>query len=108
MNPIDDRLARLLRAAAGATSADLSDSKPPFGFETRVLATLAGARKNAYGGLFSLVFRQALISAVAVLCLSVGFNYRTLFDFATVLHDPDVQIVRVTQATVDASVGFPR
>ena len=107
MNPINDRLDRLLRAAgAEATPAESADSKPPFGFETRVLATLAATRASARNNVFDLVFRQALISAAAVLCVSIGLNYRALTSFGMALYHPDAQLVRLTEGTVNNDLGL--
>jgi len=74
MNPFDERLNRLLKAASGTPR--LSDS-PPFGMEARVIARVRSFHAN--GGDAALAFlRRALICASAVMILSLALSYRTL------------------------------
>lgn len=67
MNPIDDQLARLFRAAKPGGDRDVS--APPFGLETRVLAAWRGARPVAFWDTGLLV--KGLILGVVIMGLSL-------------------------------------
>jgi hypothetical protein len=75
MNNTNQSLNRLLRAA-GQTHRPIGEEEPPFGFATRVVAGwLAGAGREAR--LQTLWFRRALLCALAVMAVSVGWSFKT-------------------------------
>jgi hypothetical protein len=79
MKNSDPSLDRLLRAAAQYRPA--VEEEPPFGFTTRVVAGwLAGAgaeRIKLDEKLQAMWFRRALLCAVAVMAISVGWSFKT-------------------------------
>jgi hypothetical protein len=68
MNPIDDQLNRLFRAAQNAPSPDVAP--PPFGLETRVLAAWRGAGKAPVAFWDSAVLTRGLILAGIIMAVS--------------------------------------
>jgi hypothetical protein len=79
MKNSDPSLDRLLRAAGQYRPAVVREA-PPFGFTTRVVAAwIAGAAREGAGsdfGLDTLWFRRALLCAVAVMAVSVGWSFK--------------------------------
>ena len=69
MNPIDDQLNRLFRAAQNAPSPDVAP--PPFGLETRVLAAWRGAGKSPVAFWDSAVLTRGLILAGIIMAVSI-------------------------------------
>jgi hypothetical protein len=69
MNPTDDQLNRLFRAAQNAPSPDLAP--PPFGLETRVLAAWRGAAKAPATFWDSAVLTRGLILAGIIMAVSI-------------------------------------
>ena len=104
MNNSDPSLDRLLRGAgqyrAAATAA--ADDEPPYGFVTRVVAAWLDLAGNTRVGLDARLqatwFRRALLCAVAVMAVSVGWSFKT--DFAA----PDDEMAI---ASYDASADLP-
>ena len=77
MKEIDDRLRRLLESAA--TSPREIPDEPPFGFATRVLASLHTASPADDAILFTeVLFRRALACGIAVMLLTVAASYHSL------------------------------
>ena len=77
MKEIDDCLRRLLKSAA--TSPREIPDEPPFGFATRVLASLHIDSSADEEALFiEVLFRRALACGVAVMLLTVAASYHTL------------------------------
>jgi len=68
MNPLDDQLNRLFRAAQQAPSPDLAP--PPFGLETRVLAAWREAAKKPVGFWDTAVLTRGLILAGVIMAVS--------------------------------------
>jgi hypothetical protein len=69
MNPLDDQLDRLFRAARSAAPAP--DAAPPYGMETRVLAAWRAAGP-AQAGLWDMaVLVKALIVASIIMAISL-------------------------------------
>ena len=69
MNPLDDQLNRLFRAAQQAPSPELA--RPPFGLETRVLAAWRGAGKAPVAFWDSAVLTRGLILAGIIMAVSI-------------------------------------
>jgi hypothetical protein len=78
MKNSDQPLDRLLRAA-GQYRPAVVEEEPPFGFATRVVAGWMGGRRETggLGGLDALWFRRALLCALAVMAVSVGWSFKT-------------------------------
>jgi hypothetical protein len=68
MNPLDDQLNRLFRAAQNAPSPDVAP--PPFGLETRVLAAWREARKAPVAFWDTAVLTRGLIIAGIIATVS--------------------------------------
>ena len=68
MNPIDDQLNRLFRAAQNVPSPEVAP--PPFGLETRVLAAWRGAGKAPVAFWDSAVLTRGLILAGIIMAVS--------------------------------------
>ncbi len=67
MNPIDDQLNRLLRAAGRAPAPDLA---PPFGLQARVLAAWREGGNTAASGFWdAALLVRALICAMAIMAV---------------------------------------
>ena len=83
MKNSDPSLDRLLRAAGQYCPERLAaaEEAPPFGFVTRVVAGwLAGAAHTGSGldaRLQTMWFQRALLCAVAVMAVSVGWSFKT-------------------------------
>jgi hypothetical protein len=72
MNPTDEKLQRLLAAAAKA--APETESTAPLGLETRVLAQWRAARaEDDWGSMFAF-FRRAVVGAWVVLALCAAWS----------------------------------
>jgi hypothetical protein len=69
MNPIDDQLNRLFRAAQNVPSPEFAP--PPFGLETRVLAAWRGAGKAPVAFWDSAVLTRGLILAGIIMAVSI-------------------------------------
>ena len=78
MNPIDDQLNRLFRAAQNVPSPDVAP--PPFGLETRVLAAWRGAGKAPVAFWDTAVLTRGLILAGIIMAVSFlpALNSRTV------------------------------
>jgi len=77
MKNSDPSLDRLLRAA-GQYRPAVVEEEPPFGFTTRVVAGwIAGGAGREGFGLDAMWFRRALLCAVAVMAVSVGWSFKT-------------------------------
>jgi hypothetical protein len=79
MKNADSPLDRLLRAAAQSRPA--VDEELPFGFTTRVvagwLAATGAERIGLDAKLQAMWFRRALLCAVAVMAITVGWSFKT-------------------------------
>jgi hypothetical protein len=75
MNNPDSSLDRLLRAAGNYRPA-LDAEAAPYGFATRVVAGWRSGSTREGSGLEALWFRRALLCAVAVMAISVGWSYK--------------------------------
>ena len=69
MNPIDDQLNRLFRAAQNAPSPDVAP--PPFGLETRVLAAWREGAKAPVAFWDTAVLTRGLILAGIIMAVSI-------------------------------------
>ncbi len=69
MNPLDDQLDRLLRAAARAMGENGSVSPAPFGLETRIIAAWREAGAAAFWTTGLLLRGLVLSSLIMLLCL---------------------------------------
>jgi hypothetical protein len=94
MNPLDDQLDRLLRAATGAPDAVTASLTPPFGLEARVLAAWRGAAAGGIWNTALLVRGLALASVIMVLCL-----WPALHQTST----PEADEVQLADATVQSA-----
>ena len=77
MNPIDDQINRLFRAAQNVPSPDVAP--PPFGLETRVLAAWRGAGKAPVAFWDSAVLMRGLVLSgiIAVVSFLPALNSGT-------------------------------
>ncbi len=93
MNRSNSNLDRLLRAASRATPAPLP-TDPPLGFEARVLAAWHETRERFQPNLSQVIFKRALICALAVMAAAVGVG---LYEMAA----PEPTETLLATATID-------
>jgi len=91
MNPIDDQLNRLFRAAAQTDSAPAA---PPFGLETRVLAAWRAAKPGDAGLWDMALLVRGLVLAIVIMGVSL---VPLLSKTAT---DPFADYVQVADSTI--------
>jgi hypothetical protein len=92
MNPIDDQLNRLFRAAAKGTP--VPDIAPPFGMETRVMAAWRAGR-NAPGGFWDgALLMRGLIAAAIIMAISF------LPALSSTSSNPFADFLQLTDSTV--------
>jgi len=97
MKNANQSLDRLLRAAAQyRPDAPDAEEALPYGFATRVVAGWMAGHER--GGMEVLWFRRALLCALAVAAISVGWSYKTI------TAGPNEEM---TIASYDASADLP-
>ena len=89
MNPLDDQLDRLLRAARGTENSAVF--APPFGLETRVLAAWRGAGPGGLWNTGLLVRGLLLASAIMALCLWPALTEKST---------PDSEVLQLADSTL--------
>ena len=97
MNPIDDQLNRLIRAAAEARSAMDEAALPvPFGLETRILAAWRESRETPVG-----VWNTALLLRGFILaCVLMALSFWPALSGSTASADPVNDFLQLSDTTV--------
>jgi hypothetical protein len=90
MNPLDDQLNRLFRAAQQAPSPELAP--PPFGLETRVLAAWREARKKPVAFWDAAVLTRGLIVAGVIMSASFLSTFSSSVSSGTSTVADEVQL----------------
>lgn len=100
MKNADQSMERLLRAAGQYHRTATAEEAPsaPFGFATRVAAGWLAGEGRERGGLEVLWFRRALLCALALAAVTVGWSYKSI----TAAPNEEMAI-----ASYDASTDLP-
>jgi len=100
MNPLDDQLNRLFRAARHAPSPEIA---PPFGLETRVLAAWreASARPGTFWDGALLIRGLILAGVITMACWLPALNSTTKES------GPFADVVQLTDSTLPSSDESP-
>jgi hypothetical protein len=77
MNPLDDQLDRLLRAAARAPQESAAAFPAPFGLETRVMATWRESASAVFWNTGLLLRGLVFSSLIMLLCLWPAFSQKS-------------------------------
>jgi hypothetical protein len=100
MNPIDDQLGRLFRAAAKVTTTEAT-AAPPYGLETRVMAAWrAGAAADA--GLWDMAL---LVRGLFIAVVIMAVSFWPVFTTTTAATDPFSEYVQLADSTISSDVS---
>jgi hypothetical protein len=99
MNPIDDQLNRLFRAAGEVRSAADEALPMPFGLETRVLAAWRDSQTMPAGLWNTAIFVRGLILACLVMAVSL---WPALSSSSTSSTDPVSDFLQLTDSTISS------
>jgi hypothetical protein len=100
MNPIDDQLSRLFRAAAKV--APSGDAVPPFGMETRVLAAWRSRAADAGIWDMGLLVRGLVVASVIMAVSFLPALNSTGTIASTSVSDPFADFLQATDSTVSS------